>query len=571
MLPALFCALGVVAVIAYGKALALPFLNDDYLFLDKVRSLSFPDLWKPEQLIFGWYRPWSREFHYWALQRLFGLNEGPYHAVSLGLWLAILVLYFDFIRRLGGTVTALVAASGLSTLALWSAPLLWIAGAQDLWMLLFGLLFLHAVRRGQVLLSLAALLLSLLSKETAAALPGIATAYVLLIHRSPPRTALRQVTPLWVTLALWALLHPTLSQRFFGPLQHSPETATRPSVPDTIAKTLLAQFNLDAMPSPEAGWEIPALRGAVMGMVLGLLILACRRHAEPPESPSRATGLRETLFAVTWSLMGWSILLMPSIGWHAYYGVLGSLGCWFAIGLALRHHALPAVALILCLAVLREARAATPSWDWGTYWYQKRAGSFLGAIRTKVRGLYPDLAPRSRIFLARLPNNIGLLAGDGPAFRVWYDDSTLEAHYYSEYSLRAPHDTLGSDYFFRFDSLTALVEVVPGRREPMSAIGGHPGWKRDHQVLASVLLRGGETRTAAEEYEKLWHLEPRRLDYAVYAAAAYEAAGDKDRATPLYVASRRALGDSAVDASAPQLVASARAYRDAALRRVRSR
>ncbi|HEV8481875.1 MAG TPA: hypothetical protein VGR66_13915, partial [Candidatus Eisenbacteria bacterium] len=53
--------------IAYGFGLRLAFINDDYFILDKVRSSSFVDLWKPHDLVFNWYRPWSRELHYWLL------------------------------------------------------------------------------------------------------------------------------------------------------------------------------------------------------------------------------------------------------------------------------------------------------------------------------------------------------------------------------------------------------------------------------------------------------------------------------------------------------------------------
>ena len=241
LLPAVGLLLAGFVGLACGKAFGLPFLNDDYLFLEKVGQRSLFDLWKPEELFFGWYRPWSRELHYWVLMHVAGLKEPIYHAVSLVLWLVVMVLYFGFVRRLAGNLSAAIATAGLAALALWSAPLLWIAGAQDLWMLFFAILFLHAVSRGWTRWAIPALILALLSKETAAVLPGVATAYFWLIERLTLRQAMRRTLALWAVLLSWLLLHPTLSLRFFGPLQHSAEADQRPSIALTFLKTALAQ------------------------------------------------------------------------------------------------------------------------------------------------------------------------------------------------------------------------------------------------------------------------------------------------------------------------------------------
>src|SRR5262245_3274323 len=87
-------------LVAYWRAFAQPFLNDDYFFIDKVVHSSFVDIWRPERLYFFWYRPWSRELHYWALWRLFGEREWAYHVVSFILWLVVAVLYFRLVERI---------------------------------------------------------------------------------------------------------------------------------------------------------------------------------------------------------------------------------------------------------------------------------------------------------------------------------------------------------------------------------------------------------------------------------------------------------------------------------------
>ena len=49
----------------FRDGLGLPFLNDDYVFLDHVSQKPFGALWGFQELAFHWWRPWSREFHYW--------------------------------------------------------------------------------------------------------------------------------------------------------------------------------------------------------------------------------------------------------------------------------------------------------------------------------------------------------------------------------------------------------------------------------------------------------------------------------------------------------------------------
>src|SRR5258706_12720142 len=101
----------------YGAALRVPFINDDFIFLDKTRTASFKSLWEPSSLAFHWYRPWSRELHYWIVQRMFGARELPFHLASLILALAGLMGYFVVVRRLAGARVAAVPPPGCAALA----------------------------------------------------------------------------------------------------------------------------------------------------------------------------------------------------------------------------------------------------------------------------------------------------------------------------------------------------------------------------------------------------------------------------------------------------------------------
>jgi hypothetical protein len=64
-------------LIIYGPDLPLPFIGDDYVFLDHTMNARFQDLWSRDHIDFGWYRPWSREFHFWSLSRMAGLSDTP--------------------------------------------------------------------------------------------------------------------------------------------------------------------------------------------------------------------------------------------------------------------------------------------------------------------------------------------------------------------------------------------------------------------------------------------------------------------------------------------------------------
>jgi hypothetical protein len=138
----------------------------------------------------------------------------------------------------------------------------------------------------------------------------------------------------------------------------------------------------------------------------------------------------------------------------------------------------------------------------------------------------------SRVFFAHVPNNIGFIAGQSPALRVWYRDSTLQADFYSNYHPRPITTPRGQDFFFRFDSLAGMVEVRVGPENVRLGMLSNPSWERDHDVLAMVLLRSGDVLSAAAEFEKLSQL-PRRGDAAGLAGICWEAVGDTARADSL--------------------------------------
>jgi hypothetical protein len=532
----------------YYRVVTLPLVNDDYFFLDKVRSLGFLELWRPLDLVFGWYRPWSAEFHYWVLYRFFGSAEAPFHLASFVLWTGVLCLYYDLVRRIAGRPAAALGVAAVAALALWSAPLIWAAGAQELWMLLFVLLALHAHMGGRRMFSALGFLLALLSKETAAVTPLILAGYGAIVGRKPLKVAIGQCIHLAPILGAWLLLHPSLRDRLTRSGQESAETLHRPGPVSTAAKTFLAQFNLDQLPRPAGeAWGYVLAFGFLGSLILLLLFVGAGGVAvsgsrvtaseQTPVAQPRAVG-----FGVAWAMAGWLPLFLPSIGWHAYYGSLGTLGAWLALAALLANRRRLAFVTVAVLPWLLVARVVTPSQDWGTGWYQYRAGHLLRPMRAVLLQMHPAFPPHSRVFFARVPNNVGFIAGNAPSLRVWYRDSTIRGGFYSSYRPRQGSQAPGRDFFFRFDSSRTWVETIEGPEDLVEAMAANLEWERDHRILATTLARGGEYRRAGAEFVKLAAGVPAKGDYPYYAAVCWETLRDTVRATDLYAKAAAAYG-----------------------------
>ena len=534
----------------FGDAFGIPFLNDDYVFLDHVARRSFTSLWGFTELAFHWWRPWSREFHYWWLQRAFGPSEGAFHAASFVLSGAVLAAYWALARRLAGTAAAAVAVAGAATLPGWGLLLLWPAGAQDLWMLLLSLLALLAWRADRVGLAALAYALALASKETAAPLPLLFLAIDRWGARRPLTESLVRVLPAAAVALAWALAHPLLLGRLWmhAPVALAPSAAAVP-VWKALLSSLLSTVSLDRLPAPDGGWRSvgwDALRGAL------LLIVFVGSFARPDARPHDRLGLtRPARFhgALPVSLVWWACgtlpLLVPGLGWHAYYAQFATLGTWLAIGCLLARQGPLALGLVAALAAIGAGRAATPSLDWGEAAYQRRAGAFVADIREKLLGAYPKMEPHARLWFMNLPNNIGFLAGDGPAVRVWYRDPTLQANYFPAYRPRAANDPAGPDHFFRIDETGQFLELVRSTSADTVVAAGttlSPRWRMDRLSLASALAMGKDWHGAALEFRRLAIAYPESSGFAFDAATSFMQAGDSAHAFGWFAEAARRPG-----------------------------
>jgi hypothetical protein len=524
-------ALALYATFAWPGAWRLPFMGDDFVLLDAAQQ-PLPALFSTHEAAFGWWRPWSRGFHYWTLLRLAGPSPAAFRIAGAVLWVAALLLYGHLARRALAPRAAAVAVFGAAGLALWGAPLLWIPGAQDLWMLVLslGTLALLAARRD--LSASACLALALLSKETAAVVPLIGFAWLVLVEGETPRGAARRLIPLAAVTLAWALVHPTLLARLGGHyVDARAEVASDPGYAAPV-RAALALVNLWPLPHPSGvrALDVVTTLGAAFVLAAGAWLLARAPAPRAPGAPPE--NRRLAVLALAWTAAGWLPLLAPSIGWHAYYGCLGALGAWLGIAALLAR--VPALALpaLFALGVLGGAAAHTVSWDWGDAWYQERAASWQEGLHERLLELHPTLPPHTRLWFIKLPNNVGLVAGASSAIRYWYHDPTLRADYYSRYRPRSAGEPAGPDRFVRYDAEHVLVEVDTGDEDLATARRADPEWTHDHFNLARQMVRSGDWQLAASEYGKLSRL-PGLWPPALYAGVCWDLAGMPARADSL--------------------------------------
>ncbi|HET7225872.1 MAG TPA: hypothetical protein VFK69_09180 [Candidatus Eisenbacteria bacterium] len=520
-------ALAAFVGLQYAPSRTAPFIGDDYLILDKIQHLSFLQVWLPRVLLFSWYRPWSREFHFWAMYRLFGLRVEYWHLVSLALWVAVLTCFFGVARRLTDTRAAAVATAGIAALAAWGAPLTWIAGVQELWMLLFVMLALQLCVAGRTAWAAVPFALALLSKETAAGFPVVAMVWERLAPHASWKRAWRRTAPLWACLLAWASIHPLLLPRLTRPEIGAAERLYRPSEPVVIVKTLLMHLNVEEWPAPTGspwvagGWPLAGV------VILGALAIWGAWSKPAPDGGRMSRRTFATLAA--WAVMGWLPVLVPSIGWHAYYALLGAFAAWLLLAWAVVRWRPAAVALVALVATLLPLRETTPSWDWSSLAYQLRGAHFVKQLRDDLLRLHPAVPPRTRFYFFDVPRNVGFAAGDGQLLRVVYRDSSLSGGFLSTYRPRPPGRP-GMDLFFRYDTAGRWVEVVDGPEDVVRSQARDPEWAADQRQLSMLLGANGEWRRAAADIAKLARAYPADPQYPSNLAYCYARLGDEGAA-----------------------------------------
>jgi len=525
----LWLAWGVFAaltVFAYRYVLAIGFGNDDYLILDRVaiQRMGLDALHSP--LIAGYWRPWSRELHFWLLARVFGMDSAAFHAANLLLWLAVLVSLLLLFRRLTDTRTAALAVGAAFATSAWGILLVWACCSQDLWMLLFGTLYLHALISERRIWAMAALAMALLSKETAALLLPLA------VWMQFTRFGWGALRPrVWagslLVVAAWVLAHPSLLAA--GAAARFAPAVSDPRLSPPLAH-LLAPFNLEVIPRASEVGRAGLIEAAIWAVALGALAWAALRPgSEPGSEPQAGTRLR---LGLGWWAIAWSPFVISPHTWHSYYGVFGICAAWLVIATLLRRHAAVLALLVAAVAALRPMAARTYQPDWGTETFERRACERSERIRRQMLALYPRLPAQGRVFIAGVPSGSGLLTAPrySCAMHVWYRDGSVVLAGLSQFWTRPPDAPGGPDRFCVLDRALRLMPLADGAPSAPDSLRENPVWPVTEENVGALLSDAGEHGRAIAVFSRLAALYPDTARYAYDLGVIYDTHGDAERA-----------------------------------------
>ena len=440
-----------------GGALRLPFFADDYFFLDSVRHRSLLAALVSPDALGNFVRPVSRQLYWWAVS-VTGASPLVAHAINLALFLAILALLFAVVRRLASTRAAAIAAGLLAVHYAIDIPVRWASGSQDLLAAAGGLAALWLFLRGWRFASAGALLLALLSKETVVLAPAVAA---LAARRAgePWRRTISRAWPLAAAVAIWAAfwrvsMRPSaVGQLSAGPLSvlaalaHlgqvliGVEWRAGESLVPRISIVFLAPLALTACAALIA-FQTPRRPKPVADHA------SASRHAQssPAPAPAVIPSPRAVLaVGIVWMIAGALPVTAVAPIWSNYYYLFALCGAGLVAGALLaRTRAAIAVAVLVALALgsevgrkLDEFATAPGAWTIESHltrYYIDRGMAHAGRYLASLRRQRPDLPPRSVIFFAEIPAQLGWQAADGPLVRWAYRDSSLRSYYLSGFT-----------------------------------------------------------------------------------------------------------------------------------------
>ncbi len=519
----------VLTLVSYGADLPRSFSNDDYRFLDRSLWTPFARLFDPATSLVGWYRPWSRELHFWALTRWFGPEPVAFHAANLLLWFGVLALALELLRRLAGERPAALAPLGAFATSAWGLYPVWASCSQDLWYLLFGLAFLIAFHARRTAAAAAALLMAFMSKETALLLLPIAGWFELVRPRPE-----RNTRAMWLALAgvtvLWMVLHPSVGGRWL----YGSNVRFTAAGPERFGlgslRTWLAVVNLDRALDLRVLTPLRALEIVAWAGGLGAVAWAVTRW-----SGVKGPGSREHR-ALRTGLGWWAVARLPAaipvLQWHSYYGWAGLCGAWLAIAAACAGRPRVLLVLLVAVAALRPVAARSFSDDWTREEYQRAGARRLTHLRAALAAREPSPARHTRLFFAGLPGGTGFRSDPrySAALCVWYRDPGLVGGLFSDYLPRTAADPAGPDHFYvlKGDTLLLPLAGTPGCEEP--GLRGEPLWRIAEEQVASLLADHGEWPRAAGGFARLQSAWPDTARHAFNLGVALARLGRGDEA-----------------------------------------
>lgn len=428
--------------LAYGSSLEFFFSQDDFVFLLRAARV---DSWKAlvESFLAAdhFYRPVPRTLVFVGLFRLFGLNAGAYHQVSLAWHAGNGILLFFLYRRLFAQRRYLPGMSSL-IFAAHHIPFLtvyWVSGIQDLCVTSFLLLSLHLYLKskhskgmGWQALSLLSYALALLSKEIAITFPAILL-LVELTDRWLRREKLNFIDSVGRVLGHALLLAPYLLVRSvkipdFLPIEGPYSWSLAPR---NVLQNLWAYLH-DSLYLHD--WVVAQSSGIWVAFIILLAALVISLFSSRRRWTAPALGIG--WFAI--SLLPVLLLSKQRYSFYAYFSLGGmALILAFPIDALLstirrqsRHHAragtilrpsdLGAVLFVTALLSFSipqiEAKEANDP-----------AGIISKSILAKdaiseVQSLHPELPKDSTLYVTSLTDRDVWAFGHGDLFRLYYPD-----------------------------------------------------------------------------------------------------------------------------------------------------
>ena len=479
--------LGLVLLAAFAlhaPALTLPFFADDYLFLDQVRHRSLLDVLVAPDPIGNFFRPLGRQVYFWVLAHLTRQNPVAFHAVNLGLFLAIVGFLFSIARRIAGPYAAAIASAMVALHYAVDVPVRWVSGSQDLMATTGALASLWLLQRGRGAWAGVALFFSLLCKETVVLTPVVGV-FVARRPGEPWRESVRRAWPLFAGAAAWALFYvamanrhrggPTLKQAFAGllpALVHLAQVTVGaewrtdakgrilqilpPLIPLAIALVALwtAQPPRPAPPAEKRGEKRQDKRSKKQRQRERDARKGAAPAPAPPAGPkpvaaavpSGGPAAGAPLIGAVWALAGALPIAAVATIWSAYFYLFALCGVGLLLGVfASRRPAWGAMGLVAVLAwgsengrQLDEFYTGPSAWSVESHvnrFYLDRAMFRIKRYLGQLKVSHPTLPRSSSIFFNGVPSFLAWQVADGPLVRWAYGDSSLRSYFLTSFSL----------------------------------------------------------------------------------------------------------------------------------------
>ena len=479
--------------------LRLSYVWDDLLFLRRALTFGLSKL-LPNPVDDFW-RPVSRDL-YFAFVSILGPHKIFLAHVLNGLILALIVLLLiRVVSRLAGKQVGFLA--GLLFASLGQTPLLvaWVSGSQDLFAILFFLIALYCRIERRDGFALVAMILAILSKETAIALIPVVVLFDWIAGRKPYRVG-SQLLRYGVAVGLWAAMHPGVRHLFAHRFQAG---ATDYIGVESRWFAYFWQYLLTSVNIPVAGLGTQWPRGywaiLVAGIVIALAGLRISARADFDGSVEAPISKRRLAFLAL--LMTIPTLLLTSVvvrHWFPYYAVIGGIGSAFLLALVLSRAPVWAAAMaITCLLFMGVwSRTLEVDPDLPSEQNFRTASEVLGRIREGFHKLRPTLPLHSQVVVSVQAR------GSGGAYwqtyvlqplQVWYEDPTLQT-----VRPEARTATTGPEFLFLITPGLDVVEIDPQTLSARSS-GEDPDYaycERAVRAYALGLFGSGEADRAAQ-------------------------------------------------------------------------